>query len=444
MGISLIVAYDEEYGIGRNGSIPWNIKEDQAFFRSVTEDGTVIMGRNTYLSIGKPLSNRRNIVITKAPIEGVETFTSLNEALQQSKGKIFIIGGTRLYTEALRDFSELCEAIYVTQVKGKYDCDTFFPCELLPEKKVLLKSGSNYDIYVQAFQEFCHPEYAYLKALQDILIQGDQVIDRTGVGTKSLFGIKLEFDLRDGFPLLTTKDTWFTAIKEELLFFLSGKTDTKILESKGINIWKGNTSKEFLEKRGLPWREGDSGAGYGHQWRHFGAPYLGCDANYEGYGIDQISILINNLKKDPYSRRHIVTAWNPLDLDNMALPPCHCFCQFNVGNNERGEPTYLDCALTQRSGDMFLGVPFNIASYALLMHIISLQVNLVPRKLVHIINNAHIYMNHIEQVKQQLERIPLPFPKVVITEKDWKIVSGKDISVKNYVHYPKLSALMAV
>lgn len=445
---SLVVAFDDDGGIGRDGGIPWDVKEDRQFFKTLTEDETVIMGRVTYESMGKPLPNRRNIVITKKPsIPGVEVFHSLSEALNNSFGKVFIIGGTKLYEEALSGtLRASCDIVYATHIKGTYECDTFFPKDLLPEKKELLKEGNNYDIYVYPVNCWTggSSEYRYLSYLNEILCKGEQRPDRTGIGTKSIFGARLEFDLREGFPLLTTKDTWFTAIKEELLFFLSGSTDTKILEKKGINIWKGNTSKEFLQNRGLPWREGDCGAAYGFQWRHFGANYLGCDANYAGQGVDQIQLLIKNLKEDPFSRRHILTAWNPKDIDSMALPPCHCFCQFYVGCNERGEPAYLDCALTQRSGDMFLGIPFNIASYALLMHILAVQVDLVPRKLIHTINDAHIYLNHIEQVKQQIERTPLPFPKIHIKEPDINKLKGEDISVKKYLHHPKLSAPMAV
>jgi thymidylate synthase len=255
----------------------------------------------------------------------------------------------------------------------------------------------------------------------------------------------MEFDLRYGFPLLTTKEVWFKGIIEELLFFISGKTDTKILEAKGVNIWKDNTSREFLESRNLNYREGDIGKSYPYQWRHCGAEYKGCDEDYTNLGVDQLQNVINSIKNDPYGRRHIISSWDVCNIDKMALPPCHCMVQFFVGKEEN-LPKYLDCCMYQRSADMFLGVPFNIASYALLTIIIAHLTNLKPRYYHHVLGDAHIYLNHIDQVKEQIGREPYPFPTVTVNTHVESIDDFKltDFTLQNYRHHPKLNGKMAV
>lgn len=284
-----------------------------------------------------------------------------------------------------------------------------------------------------------HSEQQYLNLLNQILSEGETRTDRTGTGTKSIFGASMKYDLRNEFPLITTKQVSFNVILKELLFFISGKTDTKILESQGVNIWKGNTSKEFLEKRNLPYREGDLGAGYPWQWRHIGEVYEGCDKEYKG--IDQLQNVIKSIKEDPFSRRHIVSSWDVVNIDKMALPPCHCFFQFYVSNDG-----YLDCQMYQRSADMFLGVPFNIASYALLTIIIAHLTNLKPRYYHHVLGDAHIYLNHIDQVKEQIGREPYPFPTVTVNTHVESIDDFKltDFTLQNYRHHPKLNGKMAI
>lgn len=285
-------------------------------------------------------------------------------------------------------------------------------------------------------------EKGYLDALKHILAVGDTKDDRTGVGTISYFGITLEFNLLDGFPLLTTKQLSFTTILRELIFFISGETNTKILEEQGVTIWKENTSKEFLSKKGLQWQEGDMGPGYSFQWRHFGAEYTGCGGDYTNIGVDQLKNLITGLRTNPFSRRHIVSAWNVVDLPNMALPPCHCLFQFNVSSDKK----YIDCILYQRSGDMFLGIPFNIASYAILMHIVGAMTGYIPRRFVHNIGDAHIYTNHVDQVKRQLEREPYALPKLKIVGaiREWEDVGVNSFELVDYMHHPRIKASMAI
>jgi dihydrofolate reductase/thymidylate synthase len=452
---NIIVAVDDKNGIGKNGTIPWRNQEDFIHFKTTTignGKNAVIMGRKTYESLPpkfKPLSNRKNIVITTQSISGVDTYKSLFNALEACSSlyeQVFIIGGQQLYKEAIKRYLYLCDKILVSHIEGNYDCDVFFPyadlnyCHI---REIISKEMFSLETITV---KYIHPEQQYLDLLNKILNEGDQRLDRTKVGTKSIFAPRMEFDLRDGFPLLTTKQTWFDGIKKELLFFISGKTDTKILESQGVKIWKANTTAEYLIKYNLPWREGDMGPGYPHQWRHAGAEYTGCDIDYTGQGVDQLQEVINSIKKDPFGRRHIISSWDVANIKLMALPPCHCLCQFYVGCNGIGIPTYLDCCLYQRSSDMFLGVPFNIASYALLMSIIGHLTGLIPRKFIHDLGDAHIYLNHIEQVKTQVGRVPYPFPKLKFNRQLTNIddIQPNDIILENYKSYPKLVGEMAV
>lgn len=282
-------------------------------------------------------------------------------------------------------------------------------------------------------------EKQYRDALQNILDKGEKRKDRTGVGTISLFGqITMCFDLEKGFPMITAKKVHFFHILEELLFFLSGKTDTKILEEKGVNIWKGNTRKDFLEKRGLEYDEGEMGPGYGFQWRHSGAKYPLVE---DDPGVDQIQLLHDTLKMDPYSRRMVMNTWIPKDIPNMAVPPCHVFFQLFVRDDK-----YLDGMMVQRSGDMFLGIPYNITSYSLLLTMYAKCHDLIPGKLTIHIGDAHIYNNSIEQTKEYLSREPLEPPKVNILTKKEHVYdyTSSDIELCNYKHLSFIKAKMAV
>jgi thymidylate synthase len=286
-------------------------------------------------------------------------------------------------------------------------------------------------------------EEQYLKLMMKILDKGDKRMDRTKVGTLSLFGERLEFDLSNNtLPIINTKKVNYSSVIKELLFFISGKTDTKILEKQGVNIWKGNTSKEFLEKRGLKFQEGDMGPGYGFQWRHSGAGYIDCTYDNLEEGIDQLQDCIDTIRNNPFDRRIIVCSWIPQDIYYMALPPCHCLFQFYVTTDG-----YLDCQLYQRSGDYFLGIPYNITSYCLLTHMIAHITGLKARKFVHIIGDAHIYLNHIEQCYQQLSNEPnIKYPTVSFGENIKEIgdFSIDNISIEEYISYGLIKAEMAI
>jgi len=285
-------------------------------------------------------------------------------------------------------------------------------------------------------------EYQYLKLVENIIEQGVVKGNRTGIDTKSIFGAQCRYSLRNGcLPLLTTKKTFWKGILHELLWFIKGSTNANELTEKGVHIWDANGSREFLDKRGLTDREeGDLGPIYGFQWRHFGANYQNMNTDYEGQGVDQLANVIDMIRHDPNNRRIIMCAWNPSDLPQMALPPCHCFVQFYVANNE------LSCQLYQRSADVGLGVPFNIASYAMLVHMIAHITNLKAGDFIHTMGDTHIYVNHIDPLKEQLLREPKSFPKFIIKKKvsDINDFVFSDFAVDGYDPHPKIVMEMAV
>lgn len=261
----------------------------------------------------------------------------------------------------------------------------------------------------------------YLDLLQRVLDEGVRKSDRTGTGTISVFGHQMRFNLQDGFPCLTTKKLHLKSIIHELLWFLAGDTNIKYLNDNGVRIWD-----EWADENG------DLGHVYGYQWRSWKTPY--------GQTIDQISNLVKSLKENPDSRRHIVSAWNVADIDNMALPPCHALFQFYVADGK------LSCQLYQRSADLFLGVPFNIASYALLTMMLAQVCGYQYGEFIHTFGDAHIYLNHLEQVHTQLERTPRPLPKMKINPDVKDIFSFKyeDFELVDYNPYPHIKAEVSV
>ncbi len=262
-------------------------------------------------------------------------------------------------------------------------------------------------------------EEQYLGLVSRIIDQGERRSDRTGTGTLSLFAPpQLSFSLGDNvFPLLTTKRVFIRPVIEELLWFIRGHTDSKLLTNKDVHIWDANGSMEFLHSVGLGHRrEGDLGPVYGFQWRHFGANYVDADTDYSGQGVDQLRQVIDKIKNNPHDRRIILSAWNPAALKDMALPPCHMFCQFYVSDAKSANdlPT-LSCQLYQRSCDMGLGVPFNIASYSALTIMLAYVCGMQPGRFTHCMGDTHIYSDHIEPLQTQLQRTPRTFPKLFLT-----------------------------
>lgn len=295
---------------------------------------------------------------------------------------------------------------------------------------------------MEEIQTYNKGEKQYLHLIDKILSQGEYRSSRTGINTFSLFGEKLEFDISDSIPFLTTKRlSWRTMIKE-LLWFISGKTDNNILQQQGVHIWDGNSTTEFLDSRGLHhYRQGDLGPIYPHQWRHFGADYTDCDTDYTGQGVDQLQQVIDLIKTDPTSRRIILSAWNPSDLPKMSLAPCHVISQWYVRQGE-----YLDCQLYQRSADIGLGVPFNIASYSVLTYMLAHITGYKAGKFIHILGDAHIYENHISALKEQLLRTPYDFPRLSFARSINNIndFTLQDFVIHNYLSHPSIKMEMAV
>ncbi|KFL27478.1 thymidylate synthase [Devosia sp. 17-2-E-8] len=262
---------------------------------------------------------------------------------------------------------------------------------------------------------------AYQQLLSDILEKGTDKSDRTGVGTRSLFGYQMRFDLSEGFPLLTTKKLHIKSIVYELLWFLRGDTNVRWLQERGVKIWD-----EWADENG------DLGPVYGSQWRSWPAP--------DGRHIDQIANVVNSIRTKPDSRRHIVSAWNPAEVDEMALPPCHCLFQFYVADGK------LSCQLYQRSADTFLGVPFNIASYALFTHMMAQVTGLEVGDFVHSFGDVHLYSNHFEQAREQLSREPRPLPRLTLNPevKTLEDFTFEDFTIAGYDPHPHIKAKVAV
>jgi len=468
----------------------------------------VIMGRHTWLSIPperRPLSGRLNIVLTRQkPIvnEASDAFAgaylanSLNEACSlaalHGARVAYVIGGASVFRETLAH--PACDRIYLTRIRrldpqrGPYPCDVFMPAipsaeyvedgpsnkhcvsvcvderaeqlevEFLvyrrqeripmshsPERERVAsdaKPSSNTKTIERPVLECNHEEQQYLDLVRSVIGHGYRKADRTGVGTLSLFGAMMRFSLRNQcIPLLTTKRVFWRGVVEELLWFLRGSTDATELSARGVHIWDGNASRAFLDARGLSHRaEGDLGPVYGFQWRHFGAKYVDCKTDYRNQGVDQIRQIVETLKTNPDDRRMLLCAWNPLALPEMALPPCHVLAQFYVANGE------LSCLLYQRSCDLGLGVPFNIASYSLLTMMLAHVTDLRPGELVHTMGDVHVYLNHVDALKVQLGRQPRPFPHIRFRRpvRDIDDFCTDDIELIGYYPHQTLRMDMAV
>ena len=387
----------------------------------------------------------------------------------------YIIGGEQIYKKTI----EMCNdlqlpySINATEIyfesklntgntTNTGECDTFFPkideSSIITSVSPFHKSKTSglqyrfctYECLDKKHKPFYTQETEYLSLMRNILENGSSNDDRTGVGTISIFGAMLKYDLRDTFPLCTTKRMFFRAIFEELMFYLSGKTDNKILQAKGIHVWNGNTSREFLDKRGLThYEEGDMGQTYGFNYRHFGGEYKGCGVDYglgteNSIGFNQVANAIHLIKTEPSSRRIIIDLWDCSTVHKAALPSCLCKYQFNV-NVQKKE---LNLAIYLRSSDYFLANNWNTCCGAILVHLIcNLEgIDLSPGELTVFIADAHLYKTHLEQVNVNLERKPFPFPKLIVKEKKADIMdfTFQDIELLGYRSYPNIKADMAI
>lgn len=453
---SIIFCRDSENGFSCKNDLPW-LKNDRYMYDMInfknltmgTGNNIVIMGRKTWESIkDKPLKKRLNIVITKSHIpKPVITFSSVNdchtwlnahdEYKKWWKHERWVIGGKMLFDEYYE--KNLIWRSVITTLKKSFNCDNQIDASKYSKKLTLSKMDIHKHLDINTYYVNNDGEQLYLDLLQDILQNGSIVQNRTSVDTISIFGTQLKFSLLSegdqiSFPILTTKDMFFKGVVEELLWFIRGETNSKILENKGVNIWKQNSSRKTLDELGLNYPEGENGPIYGKQWRKWEGP--------NGKIHDQLSNVIHSLKTNPFSRRHIISAWNVADLHKMSLPPCHVLYQFYVKHIEGKK--YLSCSMYQRSADCFLGLPFNIASVALFTIMIAKEVNMIPENIIISIGDAHIYMNHIKQVKEQLNRKPLKFPTIEFSRKKIDEYKFSDFQLINYFRYPRIKAKMVV
>jgi len=500
-------------GIGKDNAIPWHSVEDLKHFQKITTTtdakaparNVVIMGRKTWESLPyrfRPLKDRVNIVVTSEEalvytefskseacisnkaIDSLNDFdyavSSIREALdtayvEANGGNVFIIGGSQIYGQAIREFKDELRHIYLTIFPASFNCDTYVPDiynMIMTQDKNRFKSLSIDDeltaqtfintyeknvmnsttmqakehmfIYTQENNE----ENEYLDLLRHVLIGGSKVLDRTGTGCLSVFPSPkiLRFDMESGrFPALTTKRMYLRGGICEMLFFISGSTDVTKLQSMGVNYWNGNTNREFLDKRGLTeYREYDMGPTYSFMFKYqgIGHMYEGCDVDYrEKGGFDQLSWVISEIKHNPSSRRLLINLWDPRNMHKMSLPPCAYSYQFHV-NQTRNT---LDCLLTQRSGDLFLGVPMNFISAAALLCMIAHVTGYKPGVLSHVIADAHIYCDHISQVQTQLSRVSRPFPRLSFRREIYDIHDFRysDFCFDDYRPLPSIKAPMS-
>ena len=458
---NVIVAHDNKNGIGLNNKLPWYLQKDMNMFKDMTMNNVVIMGKNTWLSLPiKPLPKRINIVVstTLEDDRAYGIFKSFEEAITYTNistdcvGKhIFIIGGSKLYNTAIN--SSFCDKIYVTEIYKTYNCDRFFPA--IPERFKPISVSRIYNENDTYFRYIAYSstkwewknkeEHNYLTLLYHIILNGEDKVDRTGVGTKSVFSQSLTYDLTDTFPLLTTRKQFLRGIFEELMFYIRGQTDNNILVNKGVNIWNKNTSREFLDKRGLHHLpEGDMGSTYGFNFRHFGGEYKDCNTNYDGIGFDQLSNLIDTLKIDPHSRRLIISLWDPNNNQTAALPSCMCWYQFHVTNSN-----FLNLQIYIRSSDYFLANNWNTCTGGLLVHLLCNRTGLThykPGYIKVVMGDTHVYKNHIDKALEIKERIPKPFPKLIVNNQknDITLFEWDDIELVGYKPDSSVKVKMAV
>lgn len=386
-----------------------------------------------------------------------------NEELKlKDNPDVFIIGGSQLYEQAMK--LNLVNTIYETKCKTGILFDShsdiiysnFKIDPTIYEKTYCKKMRSEGSIYYKTNaprynvdidysfniyrkqSDINKDEMQYLQLLTNIYRNGSRRTTRNAEVISS-FSEKMTFDLRNGFPLLTSKKIGWKTVLRELLWFIEGSTDNKKLQEKNVHIWDGNSSKEYLQTRGLDYEDGDLGPIYGYQWRNFGGEYHGISGE-NGRGVDQIKYMIDLIHNDPSSRRIIMSAWNPSDLDKMALPPCHILFQIYVDGD------YIDGQMYQRSGDMFLGVPFNIASYSFFLHIIGKITKKRPRYLYHILGDAHIYSQHYDAIEQQLSNPTYSFPQLTISDEltDIDSIDESYFTIENYKHSGVIKAPMVV
>ncbi len=481
MQFDLIAAVDSKWGLSAQEKLPWTGtaagKEDMQWFRentlSHTERNVLIFGRKTWDAMNnKPLRGRVNIIVSRSYSNNVDIdnidenqvmigyMNSFEAALDwytwaastyKIIGECIVCGGAEIYQQAIK--SPYLRYIYLTIIDGDFECDKHFPHTFLGDYVVCRSSNTGNQFRKYDFTN--HEEVAYLRLLSSLL-SAPRKPNRTGIHTLSISHQHISIRLHEPgrgpiLPLLTTKKVIWRSIYHELIWMLRGSTDIEYLTQHNVHIWDGNSTREFLDSRKLHhYKPGEVGPVYGYQWRTWGAAYVSAHnriadeppSNDKGSNssnntapntvihtesdsipratlgaVDQLAAVIALIKSSPWDRRMIVSAWNPSQLDQMALPPCHYSFQFNVDPDATGAPTHLNCLVNMRSSDVFVGLPFNIASYALLTHIVAFITKLTPGKLTINMCDAHLYENAIEQARTQLRRVPRRFPALAFSKR---------------------------
>jgi dihydrofolate reductase/thymidylate synthase len=433
---TLIAAVDINAGLARDDLIPWDCPADRKHFKETTMGHVVIMGRKTWESIPKairPLAGRVNVVLSRGAYDTgsheVRCMTFDDCVAQYSNAGAFVIGGAEIYEKFLT--AGLISRMLVSHVIKDHDCDLFFPVV----KATNWNLTSNVDlpelnevVELREYTAVNHEEIAFLGIIKQAMT-GAERVDRTGVGTRSIFARQLRFSLGNGrLPLMTHRKMALRMIAEELFWLLNGCTDAKELAKKRVPVWNANSSREFLDRRGLAYAEGDIGPSYGFQLRHWGAEYRGC-GDYTGQGFDQLQYVMYLLTRTPTSRRIMFSLWNPADLNAMALPPCAWSAQFYVNAGK------LSCILTQRSSDIALAGGWNIAQYALLTHMLAKVCDLEAEELIWNAGDIHVYNNQLKSAEEIVDRTPRPFPVIrLAAPADGQITSfqWKDITLIDY------------
>lgn len=430
---------------------------DLEYFSNLTTNKTIVMGYNTWTSKSMPIPNATVIVISNREngYNGEVYFTTLDEFKYNLNNslkneEIYCIGGSKLFKTFMSDPELRPRKMYVTastgvqgtsvqgtSVQGTFDTTHFEHYKLFAYSK----EQSNYRILQYRITELHHEEHNYLCTMRTIIDTPLSRSDRTNVGVKSIFSNKIQFDISSSIPLMTTKSVSFKNILEELLWICRGETDSTVLRKKGVNIWNANTSEEFLRSRRLDYKEGELGPLYGFQMRNFGAVY-----GHRHCGFDQLKYVENLLKTDPFSRRIVITYINPPDYDKAVLHPCHNYIQFYVEEIEG--KLYLSCFFNMRSSDFALASCYNIVSYSILTHVLAKRCGMLPKSIVYHAVDCHVYLNHIDQVREQLKRDLRPFPALEIDDsivnKDWEDICYEDFALIGYFPNSHIKMSMAV
>lgn len=498
--LNLIACTTPNLGIGRDNELLVRISQDLQYFKKITTiesnnalQNLIVMGRKTWDSIGSPLPGRINIIITRnkklitrnkkfgklendscyfCTLESFVKFYKKNTSLQ-----VFIIGGAQIFNYFLHNQANylIPYTLYITMLYPNSSLpkpDTFingipqeyslmsFSDKMIGQESIRAGSGNN-----NSNIQYRHLEFQYSPSLTNttseystllsrVLTSGQSRQDRTNIGTIGMFGAQIRFDISKYIPIVETKRIPWKQCVEELLWFLRGDTDVNILREKGIKIWDGNTSRKFLDDQGLfDTSEYKLPYGYGWQWRFFGAEYSELFSDTSKInpsligGFDQIQYVLDELKNNPYSRRIMISAWNPTTLNKCPLVPCHYSVQFYVSKDIHGD-LCLSCHYIMRSNDLFLGAPWNILSYAILTNIIALKLGMKPHELVYSGSDVHVYSTHIEQVKTQLSRNHRNNSVLVmnpeIATKDLRKITIDDFDIVGYFPDSSIAAKMAV